>query len=382
MMNKKSEVDELLLKDNYLIPQKTILDFVVNKIRVARKPWYTKTQPESIWKRSPLLRLLDNSLRFRILLSLLLAYIIIFSITFTEKVFKREHICFSLKCIPNNLWSLIKVDNIEGFSIAAAATLYLIESRDRKRRGEYDAWQVLDNAQAGGRKKSDARLKALEELNSLRVSLRDQHFENIDLQGIDLHKGNLQDANFRNSILEHANFSEALLVNVDFRNADLTVVNFERANLNIAKLENADLSMAKLTKASLRGTYAKGANFRYSKMEKSDLRTANFQGANLSGANLENSILVLADLRNAFILGAKLTNADLSYAKLSGAFYSDKETLPEFFEILKKLNFNYFGLDDHDRYTIFPNGFDPRKAGMLKIELIIDQLVERFGKVS
>jgi hypothetical protein len=106
MMNKKSEVDEiieLLSKDNYLIPQKTILDFVVNKIRVTRKPWYTKTQPESIWKRSPLLRLLDNSLRFRILLSLLLAYIVMLSITFTEKAFKGENICFSLKCIPNNL---------------------------------------------------------------------------------------------------------------------------------------------------------------------------------------------------------------------------------------------------------------------------------------
>jgi BTB/POZ domain-containing protein KCTD9 len=384
-MNEQSEVDKLiklLSKDNYLIPQKTIFDIVINKIRVARKPWYTKTKPQSIWKRSPLLRLLENSLQLRILLSLLLAYIAILTITFSEKAFKKENICFSLECVPKNLWSVIKVDNIEGFSIAAAATLYLIESRDRKRRGEYDAWQVIDNAQAGSRKKSDARLKALEELNSLRASLRYQHFENIDLQGIDLCKGNLQDADFRNSILKHANFSEALLVNVDFRNADLTVVNFERANLNIAKLENADLSMAKLTKASLRGTDAKGANFRYSKMRKSDLRTANFQGANFSGANLENSILVLADLRNAFILGTKLTNADLSYAKLSGAFYSDKETLPEVFEILEKLNFNYFGLDNHDRYTIFPNGFDPQKAGMLKIELIIDQLVERFGKIS
>jgi BTB/POZ domain-containing protein KCTD9 len=277
---------------------------------------------------------------------------------------------------------LIKVDNIEGFSIAAAATLYLIESRDRKRKGEYDAWQVLDNAQAGARKKSDARLKALEELNSLRASLRHQHFENIDLQGIDLNKGNLQSANFRHSILDHANFSEALLVNVDFTNANLIAANFERANLNISKLENADFSMAKLTKSSLRGAHAKGANFRYAKMGKSDLRTANAQGANLSGADLENSTLVFADLRNAFILGTKLTNADLSYAKLSGAFYSDKETLPEVFEILKKLNFNYFGLDNYDRYTIFPNGFDPQKAGMLKIELIIDQLVERFGKVS
>jgi hypothetical protein len=174
MMNENSEAEKihkLLSKDNYLIPQKTILDLIINKIRVATKPWYTKTNSESIWKRSPLLRLLDNSLQFRILLSLLLAYIIILTITFFEKAFKKENICFSLECTPQNLWSVIKVDNIEGFSIAAAATLYLIESRDRRRRGEYDAWQVLDNAQAGGRKKSDARLKALEELNSLGASL-------------------------------------------------------------------------------------------------------------------------------------------------------------------------------------------------------------------
>jgi hypothetical protein len=49
---------------------------------------------------------------------------------------------------------------------------------------------------------------------------------------------------------------------------------------------------------------------------------------------------------------------------------------------LKKLKFNYFGLDNHDRYTIFPDGFDPQRAGMLKIELVIDKLVESLGKVS
>jgi uncharacterized protein YjbI with pentapeptide repeats len=384
-MNKENEIEklvDLLSKDNDLMPEKTILDLVINKIRIARKPWYTKAKPESVWKRSPLLKLLDNSLQFRIVLSLLLAYVFMLVITFSEKTFKGEKNCFSIECMPKNLWSLIKVENIEGFSIAAAATLYLIESRDRRRKGEYDAWQVLDNAQAGGRKKSDARLKALEELNSLRASLRDQYFVNIDLQGIDLRKGNLQSTSFCNSILKHANFSEALLVNVDFTNAKLTAVNFERANLNIAKVENADLFIANLTKASLYGAQAKGANFRYAKIRKSDLRTANFQETNLSGANLENSILAFADLRNAFLLGTKLTNAELSHANLSGAFYSDKETLPEVFEILKKIKFNFFGLENHDRYTIFPDGFDPQKAGMLKIELVVDKLVESLGKVS
>ena len=214
---------------------KKILDIVVSKIKGMRNPWYTKSKRDTIWKHSPLLRLLDSSLQTRILLSLLLAYIFILFVTLAEKAFKGEYICSSLECLPRELWSLIKVDNIEGFSIAAAATLYLVESHDRRLRGEYDAWQVLDNAQAGGRKKSDARLKALEALNSSRASLRDQNFDYIDLQGIDLCKGNLQGTSFRDAILEHANFNEALLVNVDFTNANLTAVNFERANLNIAE---------------------------------------------------------------------------------------------------------------------------------------------------
>ena len=384
-MTKKNEVDQivdLLTKDINPIAERTIFDIISNKLRGASKPWYTKLRKESIWKRSRILKLVDESLGFRIILSLMLAYIAIFAVTFSEKAFKGENVCFSVECIPRLLWSLIKIENIEGFSIAAAATLYLIESRDRKRTEEYNAWQVLDIAQAGGRKKSDARLKALEALNSLRVSLRDQQFDNIDLQGIDLHKGNLQEATFRNSTLEHANFSEALLVKVNFGNAKLIAVNFERANLNISNLDGSDLTIAKLTKALLSGVSAKGANFRYAKMETSDLRRANFQNANLSGANLENASMAFADLKGAYMLGTNLKNVELSYAKLSGAIYSDSTTPFEVFETLKKLEFNYFGLDECDRYTIFPNGFDPQKAGMIKIEVIFPSIVEIYKNVA
>jgi BTB/POZ domain-containing protein KCTD9 len=380
-MIKKNEVDtitDLLTKDVNPIAEKTIFDIIFNKLRGVSKPWYTKLRKESIWEHSRILKLVDESLGFRIIFSLLLAYISILVVTFSEKAFKGENICFSIECIPRLLWSLIKIENIEGFSIAAAATLYLIESRDRKRIEEYQAWQVLDIAQSGGRKKSDARLKALESLNSMSVSLRDQQFDNIDLQGIDLHKGNLQGATFCNSILEHSNFSEALLVNVNFVNTKLIAVNFERANLNISNLDGSDLTIAKLTKASLAGASAKGANFRYAKMEKSDLRRANFQNANLSGANLENASMAFADLRGAYILGTNLKNVELSYAKLSGAIYSDNATFSEIFEVLKELKFNYFGLDDCNRYTIFPDGFDPQKAGMIKIEVIFPSIVEIY----
>jgi uncharacterized protein YjbI with pentapeptide repeats len=378
-MNQKSEADEiinLLTRDIDSIDQKTIWNRIISKIKGIKKPWYSKTKKESIWKRSRIINLLDNSLYFRIILSLLLAYFIILAVTFSEKAFKGENICFRLECIVSTLWSSIKIDNIEGFSIVAVSTLYLIESRDRKRKEEYNAWQVIDTAQSGGRKKSIARLKALEDLNSIKASLRDQNFDNIDLQGINLNKSNLQGSSFLNTILDHANLSEALLVKVNFANAKLCAVNLERANLNIANLDNADLTLSKLTRSLMVGSSAQGTNFRNAKMEKSDLRRANLQRANLSGANLENSLLSFADLQKSYIMGTNLKNAELSYTQLSGAIYSDKETATEVFEILQEIRFNYFAIASH--YTIFPNGFDPQKAGMIKIELILPTIIDNY----
>ena len=109
---------------------------------------------------------------------------------------------------------------------------------------------------------------------------------------------------------------------------------------------------------------------------------ANFQEANLSGANLEKAILASADLRGAFIIGTQLKNVELTHAMLTGAIYSDKETSSKIFEDLQALKFNYFGLDIHNRHTIFPDGFNPEKAGMLKIESIIQQVVESLRHAS
>jgi uncharacterized protein YjbI with pentapeptide repeats len=378
-MTNKNSVDkivELLTQDNESRFRKAKPNLMLGKILGFSKPWYTKSRKEDIWKRSPILRFLDNSLLFRILLSLLLAYIVLFVVSFLEKKIS----CLSLECLSRELWALIAVNNIEGFSITSAAILYLVESRDRKRKSQYDAWQVIDIAEAGKRKKSDARLKAIEDLNAGRVSLRDQTFCGIDLQGINLYKGNLQGTDFNSTNLSHSNLKEALLVMVNFKNADLVASNLELANLNSACLQGADLTISNLKKASMRQANMETANLRYAKLQKADLRNANLKNSNFSGANLEGANLAFADVQEAFLLGTKLRQVELSHANVTGAVYADKNTPLEIFHLLQSIHFNYFGLEVQDFYTTFPEGFDPQKAGMVKVESRIQQITSQFKK--
>ena len=78
------------------------------------------------------------------------------------------------------------------------------------------------------------------------------------------------------------------------------------------------------------------------------MEKANLYEADLSGANLEQANLLRADLR-----GTNLTNVNLDKTNLTGAIYgkiiaSEKEK--------KQID------------TIFPQGFNPIKAGMILIE--------------
>lgn len=109
----------------------------------TKQQWYAKT-------RQSILRRLDRSLPFRILLSFVVAYLVLFTVDQMSQRFPRRQVCYSISSCLMEFASLITVDNVESFGILVVATLYVIESRDRRKRRQYEAWQVIDNAAAAG----------------------------------------------------------------------------------------------------------------------------------------------------------------------------------------------------------------------------------------
>jgi uncharacterized protein YjbI with pentapeptide repeats len=101
---------------------------------------------------------------------------------------------------------------------------------------------------------------------------------------------------------------------------------------------------------TLRGRGFRNATMYWAMMAGADLSGCNFEGADLRGANLRDALLVGANLSRAnlgqdnlgggtSLQGANLTNAVLDGARVSGARF--------------------------DARTVFPDGFDPRAAGMV-----------------
>ena len=172
-------------------------------------------------------------------------------------------------------------------------------------------------------------------LNATPSSLREADLHGADLHGADLRGEDLKDADLTGANLCKANLQGAKLCNAelsggdlqeaDLRDADLTGANLREAYLRMANLSNAQMSGAVLVEADLLGA---------------DLSDADLQGADLSHARLGWTELHGADLRGADLHGADLRDADLRDlrdADLTGAKY--------------------------DRYTMWPEGFDPSAAG-------------------
>ena len=126
--------------------------------------------------------------------------------------------------------------------------------------------------------------------------------------------------------------SGAYLYGANLSGAVLSGANLSGANLSGADLSGADLSGAVLSGANLSGAY----------LSRAYLSRAYLSGAVLSGANLSGAVLSGADLS-----GANLSRAYLSRANLSGADLSEAN--------LSEANY--------DKWTRWPAGFDPIKAG-------------------
>lgn len=265
---------------------------------------------------------------FRVLLAIVIAYLLMLTFSHIEQWNKQIPVCQSqdslLKCFYKQALSVIELNNIEGFSILAAATLYLLESRERRRNTIYEAWQVIDNAAAANVATSYARIKALKDLNKYGVSLKaldvpGADLNGIDLAGADLSMANLSHANLTYANLKEANLSDAQLEGANLCRAILREANLKFASLNSAQLEGANLCHANLSNADLGGANLGGADLRGAILEFADLNGVQLEVANLTGADLEGAQLEGADLRDAKLEGVNLKNAYLLHANLTGA---------------------------------------------------------------
>jgi uncharacterized protein YjbI with pentapeptide repeats len=144
---------------------------------------------------------------------------------------------------------------------------------------------------------------------------------------------------------------------------DMTEADFYWAMFNDAVLENAILARCDLRGAVFNGANLRGANLRGAKGGLDNVGgSTDFIGADLSGADLSRAEIGGADFTDAKLIGADLSGvnavsampahrttrfegADLSDARLAGARLAGAI---------------------YDERTIFPRGFDPDRAGMIR----------------
>lgn len=270
------------------------------------------------------LQLLDRSLPVRLFLALWLALLALFLVQEVEALHQGTS-CWGaappLVCLLDEMTDLIAVENVEGYGILVVAITYLIESRDRQKQKHYEAWQVIDNAAAAKVPTSNARIKALEDLNEDRISLLGLDVPHADLRQIQLAQADLREATLSQADLRQANLRGANLERADLSGANLQGVDLSGANLDRANLRGADLTGANLCStnfhcANLYGAIAEGANFYRAILIESNLSSANLRStdlrfANLRDAKLKESDFKVADLRDARLSGAIMPNGSL-----------------------------------------------------------------------
>lgn len=285
---------------------------------------------------------INGSILVRTVIAILFAYFILLSFRGIDYA-QNNLICASetpIRCLVKELVSVVRIDNVEGFSILLIAVLYIFESQKRKQKSHYEAWQVIDAA--SGVETSYARIKSLQDLNRDRVSLKNIDIPNGDLENINLSGADLEFADLRGANLKNANLSFANLKGVKFSVSDIgKTTNLENANLfsadltgaNIggANLRNANLAQARLHRTKIE-SYLGGERHRTHFDDKWEQvwivvnqpkTVRSLRKVDLKFANLADVDFTGIDLRKADLRGADLTNANLSRARIMGANFQN-----------------------------------------------------------
>lgn len=207
--------------------------------------WYEKQKKR---KSHPFYRLIQRSFTFRLILASFISLIIL-------GLVNRFEVChdskFSSDCLSTNIAEIISIDNVESFSIVAAAWIYILESAKRKKQDNFEALERINTFQNSGIIYSLGRIEALEQVSNAGIYLDNYNLQGVNLEYIALPYGRLRNVNLSNTVLSNADLTYTDLQGVNLTNADLTKANLTGANLTGANLTGANLTETNLTNADL-----------------------------------------------------------------------------------------------------------------------------------
>jgi hypothetical protein len=204
-------------------------------------------------------------------------------------------------------WAFLEVLEYLGtLSLLLAVISYFSESGDRIKQKHYQAWQVINSAQAKGG--SGGRIEALEQLHADGVPLVGVDVSGAFLQGIDLSGANLLRANLHAADVRGGHFMGAQMEYADLGSANFRDSTLQKADLRHSTLQDADLTGANLSDTDLEGT----------DLSKADLRNADFRNAKWQK---------ITDVKLANVFGIKNAPADfLNWAMQNGAVSTETDT--------------------------------------------------------
>ncbi len=161
----------------------------------------------------------------------------------------------------------------------------------------------------------------------------------INLGGVNLHRGNLNAINLSGSnmigatathaFLNRANLEEATLFRSDLSGAFLSRANLKRANLVGAVLTGATLSYSDLSGAELRGAVLTDAKLSYADLSGAELRGAVLTGADASDAKFNDVDFVGWTSFDGKQVPPDFTDADITDADFTGASWPRQFPPPE-----------------------------------------------------
>jgi len=257
--------------------------------------------------------------------------------TFSLSTTAEQFIQQSLRSRRSNRLKLVVLGLIAPLSLISYAGFQIAEYFRLR-----PHWDTVNSHTEDSPVSRTALVRALEELNRSRRSLRGVYLSSADLSDANLFSADLSDANLRSADLRSANLSDADLRSAylfsaylfsadlrsaDLRSADLRSADLRSADLFSADLRSADLRSADFSDADLRYAYLFSANLRYADFSDANLFSANLFSANLRFTNFSDANLRYANLFSADLSDADLSDADLRSADLSSAVNWTEEQL-------------------------------------------------------
>lgn len=261
------------------------------------------------------------------------------------------------------------------------------------------AGEILKKAKADSKKLINANLQrtdfsksALDCCNFSGANLIKTNFENANLEGCLFKNVKTEHTNFNSTYLRAAVFKGDFGVWTDMERANLCSANFKEANLKNINFSNSiydnytkfpkdfipeEEGLRKFEEGCDIGKDFARMKLRTLQFTNMDLNRANFKRTDLKACLFNNCDISTANLKRAYLKKATINNCDLKYSELKQANFDkaslynvdmrDSNVRGAILTWSDAVNVNLKGAT-YDQYTVFPAGFDPKKAGMIYVE--------------